>query len=113
MTSFNLWVPNGHYVVKLHFAENYVEGPGKRIFSFNVQGHDFKDFDIAQKAGGVRKAYIETVPDVAVTDGQLTISFTPKVEYPTLHALEILPATAPPAGGTAASAPAALPSTRP
>ena len=91
MTSFGLPMPNGKYVVKLHFAENAVDGPGKRVFSFNVQGHAFKDFDIAAKAGAVRKAYIETVPNVVVADGQLTISFTPKVLDPSIHALEIIP----------------------
>ena len=47
MDSFSWSVPNGKYVVKLHFAETFegITGPGERVFSFNVQGKEFKDFD--------------------------------------------------------------------
>ena len=40
MDSFSWPVPNGKYVVKLHFAETFdgITGPGERVFSFNVQG---------------------------------------------------------------------------
>jgi hypothetical protein len=78
--------------VKLHFAEVYsgISGPGDRVFSFSVQGHDFKDFDIWVKAGGFSKAYVESV-DVEVTDGKLKITFTPKVENPKINGIEILP----------------------
>jgi len=39
MDSFSWPVPNGKYVVKPHFAETYegINGPGERVFSFNVQ----------------------------------------------------------------------------
>jgi hypothetical protein len=92
MTSFSYPVPNGKYIVKLHFAETFdgISGPGDRVFSFNAEGQDFKDFDIWVKAGGPNKAYIETVP-VDVTDGKLDITFTPKVENPEINGIEILP----------------------
>ena len=94
MTAYNFAVPNGKYTVKLHFAEVYsgISGPGERVFSFSVQGHDFKDFDIWVKAGGFYKAYIESV-DVEVTDGKLGITFTPKVENPKINGIEIVPRT--------------------
>jgi len=94
MTAYNFAVPNGKYTVKLHFAEVYsgISGPGDRVFSFSVQGHDFKDFDIWVKAGGFNKAYVENV-DVEVTDGKLNITFTPKVENPKINGIEILPRT--------------------
>lgn len=93
MTAFHWKLPNGNYTVKLHFAETYEEiyGPGQRVFAFNVEGHDFKDFDVFQKAGGVLRAYVETV-EVQVTDGSLDITFTPKTENPQINALEIIPA---------------------
>ena len=93
MTSFSYPVPNGKYVVKLHFAETYdeISGPGGRVFSFNVQGHDFKDFDVWVKAGGNQRACVETV-NVEVTDGKLTITFTPQEENPEINGIEILPA---------------------
>jgi enterochelin esterase-like enzyme len=92
MDSFSWSVPNGKYLVTLHFAETYegINGPGERVFSFNVQGKEFKDFDPWVKAGGPLKAYIETVP-VEVTDGKIKITFTPKVQNPQICAIEIIP----------------------
>ncbi len=94
MTAFSYKVPNGKYVVKLHFAETFegIEGPGQRVFSFNVEGHEFKDFDVWVKAGGPRRAYIETVP-VDITDGKLDITFESKVENPEINGIEIIPAS--------------------
>jgi alpha-N-arabinofuranosidase len=92
MDSFTWPVPNGSYVVKLHFAETFegITGPGERVFSFNVQGREFKDFDVWVKAGGAMKAYVETVP-VEVTDGKIKVTFAPKVENPQICAIEIIP----------------------
>jgi len=92
MSSFSSVVPNGKYIVKLYFAETFegVSGPGERVFSFDVQGHEFKDFDVWAKAGGGNRAYVETVP-VEVTNGKLTIGFTSNIENPEINAIEILP----------------------
>ncbi|SPE62753.1 exported hypothetical protein [Verrucomicrobia bacterium] len=111
MDSFSWPVPNGKYVVKLHFAETFeaITGPGERVFSFNVQGREFKDFDVWVKAGGPLKAYIEAVP-VEVTDGKIKVTFTPKVENPQICAIEIIPqAEADTSKGTSASADRTLP----
>jgi hypothetical protein len=85
-------VPNGKYQVKLHFAETYegITGPGERVFSFNVQGHEFKDFDVYAKAGGPLRAYVESV-NVEATNGFIKVTFTPKVENPQINGIEILP----------------------
>jgi hypothetical protein len=93
MTSFSYKVPNAKYTVKLHFAETFegVAGTGERVFSFNVQGQDFNDFDVWAKAGGGQRAYVQSV-DVDVTNGVLEITFTPKVENPEINGIEILPA---------------------
>ena len=94
MTAYNFVVPNGKYTVKLHFAEVYtgITGPDMRVFSFNVQGHEFKDFDIWVKAAGFDKAYVQTA-DVEVTGGKLDITFTPNLENPKICGIEILPRT--------------------
>jgi len=91
MDSFSCALPNGKYVAKLYFAETYegIGGPGERVFSFNVQGRAFKDFDVWAKAGGANRAYVETVP-VEVTDGKFLITFTPNIENPQINAIEIL-----------------------
>jgi hypothetical protein len=92
MNSFSQTVPNGKYIAKLHFAETFdgISGAGQRVFSFNVQGHDFKDFDVWVKAGGLNRAYIETVP-VEITGGKFTITFTSNVENPEINAIELVP----------------------
>ena len=92
MSAFSQEVPDGKYLAKLYFAETFsgVTGPGGRVFSFDVEGKEFKDFDIWEKAGGPRKAYIESVP-VEVTDGRLDIAFTRQVESPAIKAIEIVP----------------------
>ena len=94
MTAFAKPLPNGRYLVKLHFAETYegITGPGQRVFSFNVEGREFKDFDVWVKAGGALRAYVETV-NVQVTDGKLDISFTSNIENPEINGLEIIPAS--------------------
>jgi spore coat protein H len=104
MTAFSSKIPNGKYLAKLYFAETYagITGTGQRVFSYNVQGHEFKDFDIWEKAGGLNRAYIETVP-VEVTNGEFRIAFTAQVENPAINAIEIVP-QAEAASGTAASA---------
>ena len=92
MDSFSWPLPNGKYRVNLHFAETFegITEPGQRVFSFAVQGREFKDFDVWVKAGGPLRAYVETV-DVEVTDGRLRVVFTPKIENPQICAIEILP----------------------
>ncbi len=92
MTAFSRKIPNGDYLVKLYFAETFqgITQAGQRLFSFNVQGKEFKDFDIWVKAGGFRKAYIESVP-VEVSNGELRITFTRQVENPLVKAIEIIP----------------------
>ncbi len=92
MDSFTYKLPNGKYEVKLHFCETYegITGPGERVFTFDVQGKSFKNFDVWVKAGGFARPYVETVP-VEITDGQLNIKFTPQVENPQINAIEIIP----------------------
>lgn len=92
MDSFTQKLANGKYQVKLHFCETYegITGPGERVFTFDVEGKTFKDFDVWAKAGGFAKAYVETVP-VEITNGQLTVKFTSQTENPQINAIEIIP----------------------
>jgi endoglucanase len=94
MESFSYKLPNGKYQVKLHFAETYdgITGPGERVFSFNVEGQEFKEFDVVKKAGGVLRAYVETV-NVEIADGKLDIKFTSEIENPEINGIEIIPAS--------------------
>lgn len=92
MESFTQKLPNGKYQVKLHFSETFegIAGPGERVFSFNVEGREFKDFDVWAKSGGGARAYIENVP-VEIADGQLDIKFTSQIENPQINGIEIIP----------------------
>lgn len=92
MDAFSQKLPNGKYLVKLHFAETFegIFGPGDRVFSFNIQGKEFNDFDVWIKADGPNRAYVQTVP-VEVTDGEIRIEFTSQVENPEINAVEIIP----------------------
>jgi len=103
MRAFSCKIPNGTYLAKLYFAETYdgITAPGQRVFSFTVQGKEFKDFDIWVKASGPKRAYVESVP-VEVTNGEFHIVFTPKVENPAINAIEILPQTEGAASGATA-----------
>ncbi|MEN6307870.1 MAG: alpha/beta hydrolase-fold protein [Anaerohalosphaeraceae bacterium] len=92
MNAFFCKVPNGKYIAKLYFAETFegISGPGQRVFSYTVQGQEFKDFDIWAKTGGSNRAYVETVP-VEVTNGQFRIDYTTQIENPMINAIEIIP----------------------
>jgi hypothetical protein len=106
MSAFSCKAPNGKYLAKLYFAETYegITGPGQRVFSFNVQGREFKDFDVWAKASGPNRAYIESVP-VEVTNGEFRIVFTRQIENPAIKAIEIIPQAEAVAGAASSVAP--------
>jgi len=60
------------------------------VFSFNVQGREFKDFDVWVKAGGPFEG-LRGDGVVEVNDGKIKVTFTPKVENPQICAIEIIP----------------------
>ena len=100
MSAYSFKVPNGAYLVKLHFSEDFdgIAAPEDRMFTYAVKDgaatgkviKQVKDFSPWKAAGGQFKAYVDTVP-VNVTSGQITITFTPQVENPQINALEIIP----------------------
>lgn len=92
MRSFSQEVANGKYLVKLYFAETYqqISGPGQRVFSFNVNGVEFQNFDIWERAGGTNRIYVESVP-VEIDSGRLQVTFAARVENPAIKAIEIIP----------------------
>jgi hypothetical protein len=94
MDSFSGKVPNGKYTANLYFCETYdgISGPGDRVFSFNVMGQEFKDFDVWVKAGGPYLPYVLTLP-VEVTNGVFRIDFTTQIENPQINAIELIPAS--------------------
>ena len=94
MSKFVKEIPNGDYVVKLHFAITYesISGAGQVVFDIKAEDHEVTGFDLWEKAGGALRAYVETIP-VKVADGKLDLTFANQgTENATISAIEILPA---------------------
>src|SRR5690606_36925243 len=79
--SYEIPVANGTCSVNLHFAEIYFGvkkdgGVGSRVFNINVEDGQgsLQNYDIVKSAGGSAKAVVESIREVKVTDGFLTIS---------------------------------------
>jgi hypothetical protein len=92
MSGYALNLPNGTYAVKLHFAETYsdITAKGQRVFDVNVEGKDILNLDVFAEAGGNNRALVKSVT-ATVTDGQLNLKFTPKVQTAIIDAIEIIP----------------------
>lgn len=92
LTAYRIEVPPGTYRVKLHFAETYegINAIGGRVFSVSVEGKPaLDDLDVFKEAGQSR--YVPVVRSVTtkVTDGELTIEFTPKTQNPMINGIEV------------------------
>ncbi|MFD3443829.1 malectin domain-containing carbohydrate-binding protein, partial [Microbacteriaceae bacterium 4G12] len=112
---YNVPVPSGTYLVRLHYAEIYhgatgggTGGTGKRIFSVNFEGGttpEIPRLDLNAQVAPMT-AYV-TTNSVVVTDGNMDIDFAATVDFPSVSAVEIVrtgDAPAPPAAPTAVTA---------
>jgi hypothetical protein len=90
--AYNIPVSNGKYRVSLDFAETYVTGPGKRLFSVSMNGTPvLTNFDIYAAAGGMNIAVVKAF-NVTVASGMLKINFIPgSVENPKVNGIEVVP----------------------
>ena len=78
--------------VRLHFAERSSgnNAAGKRIFDISAEGRLLVDnFDIFATAGGLNKAYVRALDDIAVTDGTLNLVFKTEVDYASIAGIEV------------------------
>ncbi|MEI7554445.1 malectin domain-containing carbohydrate-binding protein [Candidatus Chlorohelix sp.] len=84
--------PNSPYIIRLHFAELYLNSPGMRLFDvFINQSQVLYNFDLYNAAGGMFKAFVKEFPAQADTNGQLFIAFRRgAVEYPVINGIEVL-----------------------
>ena len=79
----------GTYDVDLHFAETYHEADGERVFDVLVDGTTaISDLDIHAEVGH-GAALTQTVTDVEVTDGPLTVAFEASVENAKVSAIRV------------------------
>ena len=88
---YQFTVPNGTYIVRLHFAENYEPNfhRGARLFNVDVEGvRVFSNLDIYARAGGHAALVLEA--QATVIDGELHIDFHHEVQNPQVNAIEIV-----------------------
>jgi hypothetical protein len=104
--TFSYSIPNltagSSYLVRLHFAENWVSGVGQRVFNVSINGTQvLTNFDIIAAAGAEFKAIVKEFAVNADSTGHITIGVTTVVGNGRLNGIEILaagsatPATAP------------------
>jgi hypothetical protein len=92
LTGYRIPVPNGQYVVILHFAEMYtaITSAGQRVFGVSVEGTSLGNLDVFALAGGADRALsVKTV--ASVTNGEVDISFRQVIQNPMIDAIEVLP----------------------
>jgi hypothetical protein len=88
--SYSLPVPNGGYIVTLHFAELYWTGAGQRVFDVLVEGVLAIDNLDIWATVGANTALVRTVP-TTVSDGVLNVSFVSGVNNAKVSAIQITP----------------------
>ncbi len=99
--SYSIPVAPGSYTVRLHFLEAFFSplipdafchGAGCRIFDVTCNGVTvLKDFDISQAAGGAFLPVIREFHGLHPNgQGKLLLSFSPKVNYAEVRAIEVI-----------------------
>ena len=84
-------IADGIYDITLHFAEADEIGGGERVFNTLIEDSVvIRDLDImASRDGKIHSALTVTIPDVAVSDGELNIHFEAATRQPVLSALVV------------------------
>jgi lysophospholipase L1-like esterase len=87
--TYNLDIPDGRYNIRLHFADLFSTGTGKRIFDVSVEGAVVRpDYDIIAAAGGPKRAVAELFENVEVSGG-LQLEVVAKVNTAQFNAIEV------------------------
>ena len=87
--TYSASVPNGDYMVTLHFAENYHTQTGMRSFNVVIEGTGvISNLDIYAEAGGGNAAYV-TENQVSVSDGEINIEFVTVNENALINAIKV------------------------
>ncbi|NWJ48251.1 MAG: 6-bladed beta-propeller [Chloroflexi bacterium] len=89
--------PNSSYIIRLHFAELYINSPGMRFFDVIInQSQVLYNFDLYNAAGGMFKALVKEFPTQADANGQIYIAFRAgTAEWPVINGIEVLSNIAP------------------
>jgi hypothetical protein len=90
---YEIPLPNGNYMVRLHLVENFWREPIKRVFSVKIENETrLANLDIWQEVG-YRAALVKDF-NVALGDGKLNFTFNPTVNRLAIAGIEIYGATA-------------------
>jgi glucose/arabinose dehydrogenase len=85
---FELPLPNGPYVVTMHFAEGLTPAPGSRVFDVFAEGQvAIDDLDLVA-AAGFAQAHVETFA-VEVVDGLLQLDLVGTTGYAAVAAIAV------------------------
>ncbi|MBN2010658.1 hypothetical protein JW960_15030 [candidate division KSB1 bacterium] len=92
---YRIDVPNGHYQIKLHFAEIAHNADGVRMFDIYVEDALIaENFDIHARVGHNNACILSTTTTELggpIVDGRIDIKFKQQNDNTTLSAVEILP----------------------
>ena len=94
MEGYKFLLPEGKYLLRLHFAETYegITGEGMRIFSVTAEGktimEDFDPYKISNVSGDPNRPIVREFT-VEVSDGSLDIGFVPNVQNPEINGIEV------------------------
>jgi len=88
--------PGSLYTVRLHFSEDYWNGPNQRLFNVSINGTQvLSNFDVFAAAGGMDTAIVEQFAAIANGAGRIVIAFAPSAQSPDQNAevkgIEIVP----------------------
>lgn len=86
----------GHFLVKLHFAEMFWDFTGQRVFDIVMEEGtagqiSIAGFDILAQSGGAKHSAVVLSQVVTINDSVLNLSLRPTANKPVLAGLEILP----------------------
>ncbi len=83
--------PGVGYTVRLHFAENFMNGPGQRQFDVFINGVQvLNNYDVYAAAGGQNVALIREFPATANASGQIVVAFVNGLhDNPFLNGIEL------------------------
>jgi hypothetical protein len=92
--SFETTTPERTYDVNLYFVEPEDLEPGDRRFEVRMQGEVvLSDFDVAEEAGGPRRAVVKTVEGIMVAD-ELRVELSPipdsRIAEPVISGIEVI-----------------------
>lgn len=88
--TFEGLTPGATYSVRLHFCENYLSGPGARLFHVAINGvRVLESYDVFASAGAAHRANVRLFSAIADGNGRITIGFNSVVNNALINGLEL------------------------